>query len=176
MLKCLIPNRYVDSIHEVGAGELERLGIKGVITDMDNTLIPWNERSVNPELVCWMQSFKEKGLKMCIVSNNSAVQGEALARQLEIPAVWYAVKPRRKAFRKAISIMGLLPGEVAVIGDQLFTDVLGGNRLGLYTILVVPLSQKEFIWTKMIRAVERRLLASMQKRGLLVRENEGGCK
>ncbi len=167
MWKLLCPDRYVDSILEVEPGELRASGIKGVITDMDNTLVAWNQRTATSGLHCWMENLKENGFNVCIVSNNSAEQGSELARQLDVPAIWYAVKPRRKAFRKALRILDLPPSQVAVVGDQLFTDVLGGNRLGLYTILVVPISQKEFIWTKMMRGFEKRMLHSLQKRGHL---------
>ncbi|NMA92200.1 MAG: HAD hydrolase-like protein, partial [Firmicutes bacterium] len=87
-----------------------------------------------------------------------------LAGELGIPAIWYAIKPRRGAFRRAIKEMGLRPGQVAVIGDQIFTDILGGNRLGLYTILVTPLCEIEFIWTRLIRRLESLVLEKMKRR------------
>ncbi|HHW74588.1 MAG TPA: HAD hydrolase-like protein, partial [Firmicutes bacterium] len=79
----------------------------------------------------------------------------------------YAVKPRRRAFRKALQILDLTASETAVVGDQIFTDVLGGNRLGLYTILVTPINDKEFIWTRMIRCLERFVLKRLQRQGRL---------
>jgi len=167
MWKYFCPDRYVKSILEIDTGLLQARGIKGVIVDMDNTIIPYHQRQIDARVQEWMEQMKEQGFKLCIVSNNTAVQGEELARQLDIPAVWYAVKPRRRAFRKALHQMGLSAGKVAVVGDQVFTDVLGGNRLGMYTVLVVPLSQKEMFWTKAVRAVERKILQSLQNRGLL---------
>jgi HAD superfamily phosphatase (TIGR01668 family) len=77
------------------------------------------------------------------------------------------VKPRRRAFRRALHIMELTSQETAVIGDQIFTDVLGGNRLGLYTILVTPISEKEFIWTRLMRKLERFVLNYLKKRNML---------
>lgn len=167
MWKLLCPDLYVNSVLEVKPEKLQEAGIKGVISDMDNTLVAWNERTVSYKMLQWMEDLKAEGFKICIVSNNSAEQGKDLARRLDVPALWYAVKPRRKSFRRAMEIMELDPFQVAVVGDQLFTDVLGGNRLGLYTILVVPISQRELWWTRMMRGLEKRVLYSLQKRGLL---------
>ena len=152
------PDLCLDSIFDLNADHLQSLGIKGIITDMDNTLVSWSDRTVYPRLVNWLNKLKEDGFQLHIVSNNSRERGGQVAKELGLPAIWYAIKPSRRSFRKAIKRMSLKPEEVAVIGDQLFTDVLGGNRLGLYTILVTPICEKEFIWTRMIRLLERVLL------------------
>jgi len=154
----LTPKLHLENIFEIDAENLKSLGIEGIITDMDNTLVPWSDRTVHPRLAEWFAKLKNMGFKLFIVSNNSKDRGGKLARELDIPAIWYAVKPRRRAFRKAIEQMDLPPEKVAVVGDQIFTDVLGGNRLGLYTIHVNPISEKEFIWTKLMRMLERFLL------------------
>ncbi len=163
MSKLLIPDQHLNNIFEIDTGYLKSLGIKGIITDMDNTLVSWSDRTVYPQLVDWFAGLKSEGFKLFIVSNNSKDRGGKLAREVDIPAIWYAVKPRRRAFRKALEQMGLTPGETAVVGDQIFTDVLGGNRLGLHTILVTPISEKEFFWTKLTRMVERKVLSRMGK-------------
>lgn len=166
MLKLLFPDQHLNNIFEIDSDHLQSMGIKGIITDMDNTLVAWRERTVYPRLAGWLEGLKKKGFKLIIVSNNSQDSGGRLAKELDIPAIWYAVKPRRKAFKKALEMMQLSPGEVAVIGDQVFTDVLGGNRLGLYTILVTPISEKEFIWTRLMRRFEGLVL------GYLARKNK----
>lgn len=167
MFELLYPKQHLNSIFELDPDELRSLGIKGIIADMDNTLVPWNDRSVQPRLARWLAGLKEEGFRLCIVSNNTADRGAELARELDIPAFWYAVKPRRRAFRKALRELALEAGEVAVIGDQIFTDVLGGNRMGFYTILVTPISDKEFIWTKMMRQFERLVLNYLKRKNLI---------
>ena len=167
MLKLLYPKQHLNSIFELDTAELRRLGIKGIIADMDNTLVPWNDRTVYPRLANWLDGLKKEGFRICIVSNNSADRGGQLARDLDIPAFWYAVKPRRRAFRKALIELNLPASAVAVLGDQIFTDVLGGNRMGLYTILVTPISDKEFIWTKLMRQFERLILRHLQRKNLI---------
>ncbi|MCJ7806512.1 MAG: YqeG family HAD IIIA-type phosphatase [Clostridia bacterium] len=158
MHKLLSPNLHLNNIFEIDADHLLSLGIKGIITDMDNTLVPWSDRTVHPRLAEWFANLKNKGFRLFIISNNSKDHGWQLARELDIPAIWSAIKPRRGSFRKALEQMHLSPEAVAVVGDQIFTDVLGGNRLGLYTIHVNPISEKEFIWTKLMRLLERFVL------------------
>lgn len=163
MFEFLVPDEHLDSIFEIDIAKLEARGIRGLITDMDNTLVPWSDRSVYPRLEQWFFTLRSRGFKLFIVSNNSRDRGGLLAGELGIPAIWYAVKPRRGAFRRALEQMELDPGQVAVVGDQVFTDVLGGNRLGLYTILVTPISEKEFIWTMLMRRLERLVLKKIKR-------------
>ncbi|HOL17056.1 MAG TPA: YqeG family HAD IIIA-type phosphatase [Bacillota bacterium] len=167
MFELLFPKQHLNNIFELDPQKLKELGIKGIIADMDNTLVPWNDRTVQPRLAGWLAGLKEKGFQLCIVSNNTADKGGELARQLDIPAFWYAVKPRRRAFRKALREMNLAAEEVAVVGDQIFTDVLGGNRMGLYTILVTPISDKEFFWTKLMRQLERLVLNYLKRHNMI---------
>lgn len=163
-MELLYPQQHLNSIFELDTAELRSLGIRGIIADMDNTLVPWYDRAVYPRLASWFAGLKEEGFRLCIVSNNSRERGAQLALDLGIPAFWYAIKPRRRAFRKALREMDLTARETAVIGDQIFTDVLGGNRLGLYTILVSPISDKEFIWTRFMRRLERFVLKRLQRK------------
>ena len=163
MRKLLTPDLHHKDIFEIDIDRLQAMGIKGLITDMDNTLVPWSDRNVYPKLADWFADLKSREFKLFIVSNNSRDRGGKLARELDIPAIWYAIKPRRGAFRKALEHMKLPPEQVAVVGDQIFTDVLGGNRLGLYTILVTPISEKEFFWTKLMRRFESMALKTIMK-------------
>jgi HAD superfamily phosphatase (TIGR01668 family) len=95
---------------------------------------------------------------MCLVSNNLSTRVSRFSRALDIPAIAKAAKPRRRSFRQAMEIMGTTAEHTAVIGDQLFTDVLGGNRLHLFTVLVSPLSPLEFWTTRLVRRAERLVL------------------
>lgn len=167
MWQLFYPRQHLHSIFDLDPEHLRYLGIKGIITDMDNTLVPWNDRSVYPRLSRWLKNLQDKGFLLYIISNSTPRRGKKLAGELGIPAIWYAIKPRRRAFRRAIKEMGLSPSQVAVIGDQIFTDILGGNRLGLYTILVTPICDKEFIWTRLVRRLEIIILQKMKKQGLI---------
>lgn len=170
MLSNLTPNEYYDSIFDITPGYIKKIGINGLIVDLDNTLIPRNEIIAPSELVKWLDGMKEAGLKLVIVSNNSKTRGSKIAHKLDLPLVATAKKPWRTAFNKGLKSIGSKKDESAVIGDQIFTDVLGGNRMGLYTILVVPLSGKEFIGTRVVRQIEKVVLKRLEKRKLIPKD------
>lgn len=167
MLKMLCPDVYLESIYDLDLEKLKKKGIKGIITDLDNTLISWGENTIYPSLNEWFEKLRAEGFKVCIVSNNSPDRVSLFASNFDIPAVSGATKPRRRPFRRALEKLEIKPEEAAVLGDQVFTDVLGGNRLGLFTILVIPVSPKEFIGTRVVRQIERYVLKALKNRGML---------
>ena len=104
------------------------------------------------------------GLKLCISSNSDQrARVRAIGRELVVPQLSWASKPRRWGFRQAMELMGTIPQTTAVVGDQIFTDVWGGNRLDLWTILVCPLSTNDFVTTRVVRLLERWLLRRLKK-------------
>src|SRR5690606_35185585 len=115
--------------------------------------------------------IKEQGIAVTIVSNNQEKRVKDFADPLGIPFIFEARKPMIRAFNRAIREMNLQKDEVVVIGDQLLTDVLGGNRCGLHTILVVPVAQTDGFFTKFNRFVERKILTWMKRRGMLYWED-----
>lgn len=163
-MQLLCPRLYVNSVQQIDLEALWLAGIKGIIVDLDNTLVPWNEDAEYPEAVAWLAKVKDAGFKVCIVSNNRPRRAQTLAGTFDVPFIWQAVKPRRRAFRKAMRMMELSSSQTAVVGDQVFTDILGGNRLCLYTILVRPLKKQEFIGTRLVRQVEKIVLYLLRKR------------
>lgn len=167
ILRWLTPKRYVDSVLMIAPAHLVAEGIRGVILDLDNTVVAWDAAAPAPEVRLWMRTLRDAGVHACIVSNNFTGRAQAIGRLLDIPAVAGAVKPTPWAFRRAMALMGTRADQTALIGDQLFTDVLGGNLLGLYTILVEPLTTQEFPTTKLVRRLERffraRLLRSRSR-------------
>ena len=167
MLSKLCPNIQARSVLELDLNALQNIGIRGVIFDLDNTLVEWKQETLNPEVIALIERFKQNGFKMCILSNALEHRVEAVAHILDIPYVSRAVKPRKSPFRKALEIMGTAPEETAVIGDQLFTDILGGNRMELYTIWTPPLSATEFLSTKAVRKLERMVIKRFRKKGIL---------
>ncbi|MEW6621698.1 MAG: YqeG family HAD IIIA-type phosphatase [Bacillota bacterium] len=159
MLHRLKPNLYINSIYHLDFKKLCKRGIKGIIVDLDNTITEWNNPDISDKAVDWFKSMIENNLKACIVSNNNENRVVRIANLLGIPYIAKANKPRTGAFKRAMTAMGTVPQETAVVGDQIFTDILGGNRLNLYTILVVPLNDKEFIGTRVVRVIERKVLS-----------------
>ncbi|MDF0728567.1 YqeG family HAD IIIA-type phosphatase [Cytobacillus sp. S13-E01] len=167
MLKHFLPDEHVKSIFDISPKKLAARGIKGIITDLDNTLVEWDRKSATPQLIEWFRLMKNEGIMVTIVSNNIEQRVKAFSDPLEIPFIFEARKPMVKAFRKAVMEMNLKSEEIVVIGDQLLTDVLGGNRSGLHTILVVPVAQTDGFFTRINRRIERRLLTWMKRKGML---------
>lgn len=154
----------VDSVYDIDLEELKKQGIRGIIADLDNTLVPWRSCEIPCALEDWFCRVRNAGLKIAVVSNNSPSRVAEFSSRLGVTCIAKAVKPRRGAFRRIAADFGFAPQEMAVVGDQLFTDILGGNRSGMYTILVKPLSRHEFVGTKLVRLVERIFLRRLQKR------------
>ncbi|WP_462405590.1 YqeG family HAD IIIA-type phosphatase [Gracilibacillus sp. Marseille-QA3620] len=171
MLKSFLPAQHVKSIYEINPQDLKNKGIKGIITDLDNTLVEWDRPLATPELITWFEEMKRNDIKVTIVSNNKEVRVKAFADPLNIPFIFRARKPMTKAFKHAVELMGIQKEQAVVIGDQLLTDVFGGNRSGFHTILVVPVAQTDGWATKLNRRIERRILAWFRKNGQLTWED-----
>jgi hypothetical protein len=167
-MRVLLPNQYVPSIYDIDLEELKYRGIKGIITDLDNTLIEWNSLEASLDLADWLKHVEESGFQLMVVSNNQEERVRRFCQPLGIPFIHRARKPLRFSFKKAQKMMGLHHDEIVVIGDQLLTDVLGGNRLGYYTILVVPLVETDGFFTRFNRKMERLIFYWMKKRGIVV--------
>lgn len=167
MYSLLCPNLIYNSLHDLEYNHLKSRGIKGIIFDLDNTIIPWDSQEMSPEIIAWLNSLLAEDFKICFLSNNMGKRVKSIATIFNAPFVSRAYKPAKKGFRQAIATMELSPNQVAVIGDQLFTDILGGNRLGLVTIWVKPLSAKEFIGTKITRRLEKLAVGLLKAKGLL---------
>ena len=155
MIKLLQPDLYVRSLCDIPLALLKTRGIKGLIIDLDNTVTEWGRATLDRGVHRWFAELEEQGIRACLVSNNRSSRVKKVADALGIPGISRAGKPRRRAFRQAMAVMDTEAGSTAVIGDQVFTDILGGNRLGLYTVLVMPINSHEFIGTMMMRRVER---------------------
>jgi len=158
VLRWLRPASQVPTVVDIDLIALQTRGIRGIILDLDNTIVPWGTREVSPLLTGWISRAQNAGLRLCIVSNNMGARVTGIAAALGLPIVTGALKPRRKALRRALSVMGTTPEATALVGDQLLTDILGGNRLGVHTILVRPQARREFVGTRLARLVERLLL------------------
>lgn len=154
----LIPRIHVSSPYELDTEILKKNGIQGIIVDIDNTLVPWAEKYADQKVIDLVVKLKAEGFKICILSNGTRKRVSLFNKDIRLPAIHNAGKPSRAAFKKAVALLETAPESTAVIGDQIFTDILGGNRLGLFTVLVVPMSSKEFIWTRLVRQVEKIIL------------------
>jgi len=164
ILEICRPNRTADSIVSVDVADLKSRGIEALLLDLDNTLVPWHGYDVPVEVVSWLRDVEKQGVRMCIVSNTRYPgRLRRLAEQLRVPFVKGRLKPLRSAFRPALELLQVPVERAAVVGDQIFTDILGGNRLGLYTVLVKPMGRREFFGTRISRFFERLILKALAK-------------
>ncbi|WP_337868767.1 YqeG family HAD IIIA-type phosphatase [Meiothermus sp.] len=154
----LRPKAHLQSVTAITPQWLEERGLKAVLLDLDNTLVPYKTYGEAPEgLVEWLQTLKEAGIQVMLVSNGSRRRVRYWRAKLGVPGFGPAGKPWF-GFRKALRRLALTHRQVAVVGDQLFTDVLGGNLVGAYTVLVPPLSKREMGYTRLVRKLERWVL------------------
>ena len=174
MLNLFLPNKQVDHVFEIEPSFLQSEGIKGIIVDLDNTLVPWNVANATDQVIEWLQQMEAANIKVTIFSNNNKERVTIFAEPLGTAFVYKAKKPLPRAFNTAKKQMGLNNDEIAVIGDQLLTDILGGNFVKFYTILVVPLVQSDAPITKFNRNLERLILNYFYRKGKLVRRSPNG--
>jgi uncharacterized protein len=172
LYKNFLPSEFVKTVYDISPERLKEKGIRGIITDLDNTLVEWDRPAATPKLVEWLKSMKDAGIQVTIVSNNSELRVKSFADPLGIPFIYKARKPMGKAFRKALHLMDVKREEVVVIGDQLLTDVVGGNRLRLHTILVVPVAKSDGFFTRFNRLAERRIFKALKSRGYVTWEED----
>lgn len=161
------PHRRVAAVTDISPAELKARQIDGLILDLDNTLVLWQKEEMTPEVMGWLAALQEAGIKLCILSNSIfGKRSGRIAERLGCAYVRRARKPRRAGFHQAMMAMGTSPARTAIIGDQMFTDIWGGNRSQIYTIMVAPLHPREFVYTRYVsRPPERILLRWFAKRG-----------
>ncbi|MGG1877636.1 YqeG family HAD IIIA-type phosphatase [Paenibacillus cisolokensis] len=174
MFEMLVPKLRVNTVFDIDLEKLYQQGYRGIITDLDNTLVGAKAPLATPELVEWFKKVKEIGFQLIIVSNNQLERVSKFATPLDIEFVHQARKPTNAPFRKAMTMMDMPADQTVVVGDQMLTDVYGGNRLGLFTILVMPIAIGDEGWfTRLInRRIERIALTRLRKKGLWFEEEK----
>ncbi|HYE76408.1 MAG TPA: YqeG family HAD IIIA-type phosphatase [bacterium] len=148
------PHRHHRTIHEVPLQELWDHGIRGILLDIDNTLATHTVYEVAPEARDWVDEAKAMGFKVALYSNAMSARTRKMAEVLEVAAAPRGYKPLNFGLAGALRLLGLPRHQVALVGDQLFTDVLGGKLGGLTTVLIEPLSRKEWLHTRWFRKLE----------------------
>ncbi len=160
------PNFYLKSFCGISPKFLKENGIKGLLIDIDNTLCEHDCPEPLKNVAAKLVELKEAGIKCCLVSNNQKTRVELFGRLVELPYVYNSLKPLSVGIKKALNIIELSAKDCAMVGDQLFTDIAGGNAAGLTTILVVPASTAEIKSITFKRRFERGLIKGFERKGL----------
>lgn len=162
MLQCFYPDRYLRSAYEIDYKQLYADGYRGIIFDIDNTLVkhgaPADQRSKK-----LIGELKELGFGIMLLSNNKEPRVRTFNDEVKVSYIYKAGKPGREGYLRAMQQLGTDKGNTVFIGDQLFTDVWGAKRTGIFAVLVQPIDKKEEIQIVLKRYLEKIVLASYQR-------------
>ena len=152
------PDRYVSRLAKLSVEELYNRGFRGLIVDLDNTLMGFRQTELEADHLDWVKRAHDRGFHIVMVSNNFTARVTSIAQVLGVDCIPNALKPLPFGVLRAVRMLGMPRRQIAVVGDQLFTDVLSGKLCGLYTILTEPIENKDFPITKVFRFFERLML------------------
>ena len=153
----LYPKAMFNKVSDITTEFLKQNNIKALILDVDNTLIDISE-NLSEQTKKWAEAVKKENIKLYILSNsNKKEKVKKVAEKLGIPYEYFGKKPLKSGFLKVQKILKEDPQNIGVIGDQIFTDIIGGNRCKMFTILVEPIKEKEMLITKWKRPIEEKI-------------------
>lgn len=153
------PDKKVETVRDVDYGELKNSGIRAIVFDLDNTLALWGEDKLESDVLNLFEELQSRGFKVAVLSNSKKKKIEDFVAELPYPHLFNAGKPKSNGFEKILDELEVGADETAMVGDQLFTDVLGANRMNMYTIRVEPLDPtREYKFTRLNRLGEGILL------------------
>ena len=164
----LYPNAHFNNVREITINFLQNNKINALILDVDNTLIDY-DKNLSEDTIEWAENLKKNKIKLYILSNtNKKEKVKEVARKLQIEYIYFAKKPLKSGFRKVQKILNEKPENIGVVGDQIFTDVIGGNRCKMFTILVEPIAEKD-IWITLIKrpienAIKKRYMKKIESK------------
>lgn len=160
------PDVYQKSIYTINYQKLKDNGIKCLLFDLDNTCVPYVDRRPTKKLKDHFDKLQDMDFKVIIFSNSPKERLKPFKKELNIDCCSKAGKPRKAKFLKILKTYNYDLSEVAIIGDQLVTDIYGGNKVGIMTILVNPMSDIDMPFTKIHRFIEKKKINKMTKQGL----------
>ncbi|KIS04085.1 HAD subfamily IIIA hydrolase like protein [Paucilactobacillus wasatchensis] len=163
LLREFKPTWMINSVYSIAPQQLKQQGIRAVFTDLDNTLIAWNNPDGTPELKKWMQELDDNNIPLIVISNNNYARVKRAVAPLSLPFISRALKPLGVGINRAVKKLGLQPHEVVMVGDQLLTDMIAANQAGVYSILVRPLISTDAWNTRINRFFEQYVMRQLLK-------------
>lgn len=162
MLRKFFPDVYMESTYKIDFQKFYEEGYRGIIFDIDNTLVPHGEPA-DQRAITLFENLKKIGFKCCLLSNNQYERVNSFNEKVQVQFIENAHKPSKKNYQKAMELMGTSVKDTVFVGDQLFTDVYGAKRTGIYNILVKPIHPKEEIQIVFKRKLEKIVLYFYKK-------------
>jgi HAD superfamily phosphatase (TIGR01668 family) len=163
MLNWFRPHAFAPRITDVDLAGLRARGVRGVIVDLDNTIVGFRELAPLEEDARWVRRAKELDVRVVVLTNNGTPWAAQIARDLGVPCIAKARKPLPAGFRRALRVLDVRAEEAVVIGDQLFTDVLGARLARIEVILVEPLVRHDPWNTRPLRWIERLVMRGVPR-------------
>jgi HAD superfamily phosphatase (TIGR01668 family) len=160
---------YQKSIYTIDYNKLKANGIKCILIDLDNTLVPTSLDYPTKNNIELINELKEMGFKIILFSNSPKKRVKPFKDELQVDASASSMKPLKRKFLKVLNEYKYEQNEVAIIGDQILTDILGGNKVGITTILVNPVSSKDLLFTSLNRYLENRIINKLSKNNLFTK-------
>ncbi|WP_159722691.1 YqeG family HAD IIIA-type phosphatase [Enterococcus sp. CSURQ0835] len=164
MFKSYKPTWMVDAIYQITPEQLESHGIKAILTDLDNTLIAWDNPNGTGELFDWLRVMDQAKIPVVVVSNNKASRVARALEKFELDYVARAMKPFSLGIRLAQEKLNLPNDQIVMVGDQLMTDIKGANAAGVRSILVKPIVPSDAWNTKINRFFEKKVMSQLLKK------------
>ena len=152
------PNLYLDSILQITPKLLERIGVCAIILDVDNTIRQYGSKEISCKVLNWEKKKKNASISIVILSNNFNKNVEPVAKVLNLPYYGLGFKPFPFGLKKAAKKLNVNEKQIAVVGDQIFTDIVGGNLQGFKTILIKPIKEEKGLLWKIKRRLEKLVL------------------
>lgn len=167
MLKLFTPDYYIHSFATLRPEYLKERGIRLLICDIDNTLVPHDVAVPDEKAVKFIHGMQEAGIRVVFISNNVEERVATFAKDFQADCYPFAMKPLPKTYWRMLKEQGVEKKEVAAIGDQLMTDILGANLVGLHTVLTAPIVTRDLSFTKFNRVFENMVFKLLRKTGRL---------
>lgn len=164
-----MPHYYIENFQTLNVERLIERNIKVLLCDIDNTLVAHDEAYPGTNVIAFIHKVKEVGIEVIFISNNVEERVHNFAKDLDVKAYAFARKPLKMTYKKIMKETGYRRDEIAVLGDQLLTDVLGGNRMRYFTILTSPVAKRDLPCTKLNRKVENMIYFILEKQKRLKR-------
>lgn len=160
------PDIYQKNIYDIDYKMLKKSGIKCICFDLDNTLAPLDVTVPGNDLLDFFYRLDELGFKAIILSNSNKARVAPFKEKCNVDSSYHSMKPFKKKYKKIQEMYHLKDTEIACVGDQLLTDILGANKMGFLSILVNPIGKKERFLTYFNRVIEKIIMKRLKKRGL----------